>query len=743
MRRSTIHTALAILLAVMVVAPVAAVEPGGDATETLSGTLQQLWVESPADGRGHLEYDLRTRTGAVPLEFADGGPEDLAGARVEVTGRRVGRTLHVAGSTPARGLKVRSMPPEDGAWQALGGATTSGGTDSTYSTAAAGTSRSFAVILINFTNNTSQPFTRSAVQGAITGSSSLKSFYEEESKGRLSVSGSVYGWYTIGASTTGCDWRTWHTLGVQKAQAAGVDVNAFSNLIFIWPDVPECGFAGVAYVNGTSSYINGNISVQVITHEVGHNLGLGHANSKECTSGGSRVWLAANDSCTTRGYADPFSTMGNNALRHNHGSQLGELGWLSDSEKVVGGPGNTYTISPYFSGGQVKLVRVPRGDGTFFDLDFRTPYGIFDTFSAGSPAVAGATIRIGKGTASPTGSPQATELLDTTPSTTDLKDAPLLVGRTVKDPVSSLSFTTTGVSASGVTVQVREGVAPSGPAWLSASATDQPRVDLSWPAGSDNVGVAGYRIARDGATLATVGAGTTSWSDGSVGYGTGYTYTVATVDTSGNASGAASAWVQTPANPNPGSSDPAPPAPAGADGQAPSAPDPLTGTPATTRVSLAWGASTDDTGVNAYRVTRNGTLVATVSGGTLAWVDTRRQPTTTYTYGVQAVDAAGNASSPSQIAVTTLPDTMRPTIPGNFRISARSGKYVTFRWSRSTDNVKVARYIIYRWGYTRPVKRVLGTRATIPTVRGARYYVRAQDTSGNKSWRTYVLRGRR
>ena len=129
------------------------------------------------------------------------------------------------------------------------------------------------------------------------------------------------------------------------------------------------------------------------------------------------------------GYADPFSTMGNNALRHNHGIQLGELGWLSAAEKVVGCPGNTYTITPYFGSGPLKLVRVPRGDGTFFDLDYRMTYGIFDTFTAGSPRRSGVTIRLAKGTASPTTSPQATDLLDTTPATSDLKDAPLIVGR--------------------------------------------------------------------------------------------------------------------------------------------------------------------------------------------------------------------------------------------------------------------------------------------------------------------------
>ncbi len=227
--------------------------------------------------------------------------------------------------------------------------------------------------------------------------------------------------------------------------------------MFMWPRTSDCGFAGVGYVPGKYTYINGYLDVQVMSHEVGHNLGLGHANARNCVVSGTRVTIAADASCSTQAYADPFSTMGNKAPRHNHGSQLGELGWLDASQKVVGTPGNTYTITPYFGTGTTKLVRIPRGDGSFFDLDLRTPFGTFDTFTAGSPPVSGVTIRLGWGTASPTGSPKATELLDATPATTDLKDAPLLVGQSVTDPVSTITFTTQSIGAGGVVVRVTEG----------------------------------------------------------------------------------------------------------------------------------------------------------------------------------------------------------------------------------------------------------------------------------------------
>ena len=62
-------------------------------------------------------------------------------------------------------------------------------------------------------------------------------------------------------------------------------------------------------------------------------------------------------------------------------SHLGELGWLTSAEKASRARATAYTITPYFGGTGLKLVRVPRGDGSFFDLDVRTTYGAFDTFA--------------------------------------------------------------------------------------------------------------------------------------------------------------------------------------------------------------------------------------------------------------------------------------------------------------------------------------------------------------------------
>ena len=171
-------------------------------------------------------------------------------------------------------------------------------------------------------------------------------------------------------------------------------------------------------------------------------------------------------------------------------------------------------------------------------------------------------------------------------------------------------------------------------------------------------------------------------------------------------------------------------------------PEPLAGVPSITTVSLTWAEATDDREVTGYRISRSGSLIATVPAGTLTWKDTSRKPSTTYGYAVVAVDGAGNRSAAASVSVRTKADTVRPSTPKNFRKVARSGQYVTFAWSRSTDNVKVLKYRIYREGRTKALAATTGTKIKIWTRYRSKYYVRAVDTSYNRSYASVHVRGR-
>jgi chitodextrinase len=80
--------------------------------------------------------------------------------------------------------------------------------------------------------------------------------------------------------------------------------------------------------------------------------------------------------------------------------------------------------------------------------------------------------------------------------------------------------------------------APSAPTGLVATSISSRQVNLSWNAATDNVGVATYRVYRNGALIATVPAGTRTFGDGTVSPKTSYSYTIRATDAAGNISNA-------------------------------------------------------------------------------------------------------------------------------------------------------------------------------------------------------------
>ncbi len=93
---------------------------------------------------------------------------------------------------------------------------------------------------------------------------------------------------------------------------------------------------------------------------------------------------------------------------------------------------------------------------------------------------------------------------------------------------------------------------------------------------------------------------------------------------------------------------------AAADTTAPTTPTGVTASANNTIVSLAWNASTDNTGVAGYTVYRNGAPVATVASASLNYTDNSAPPNSTLSYTVDAFDLAGNHSPQSSpVSATT------------------------------------------------------------------------------------------
>ncbi|WP_329179589.1 discoidin domain-containing protein [Streptomyces sp. NBC_01477] len=158
----------------------------------------------------------------------------------------------------------------------------------------------------------------------------------------------------------------------------------------------------------------------------------------------------------------------------------------------------------------------------------------------------------------------------------------------------------------------------------------------------------------------------------------------------------------------------------GGDTTAPSVPGALHSTAHTdTTVALAWNAATDNVGVLAYRVLRvsGGSSTQVGSTGNTAFTVTGLTPSTAYTFDVVAVDAAGNASQPSnQVSVTTSASSgttdlalHKPTSESGHTQSYGSGNVVDGDQNTYWESVNNAfpQWIQVDLGSTTTVKRIV------------------------------------
>ncbi|NIS32601.1 MAG: hypothetical protein GWN07_19390, partial [Actinobacteria bacterium] len=114
-------------------------------------------------------------------------------------------------------------------------------------------------------------------------------------------------------------------------------------------------------------------------------------------------------------------------------------------------------------------------------------------------------------------------------------------------------------------------------------------------------------------------------------------------------------------------------------------------------ITIDWQEATDNVGVTAYRVYRDGLPVLTTTGFT--HTDDGLTPATDYIYGVTALDAAGNESVPVGVMARTLDlDEQPPAAPTGLAAETVSGDRIDLFWIAPADNVAVERYNVFRDG---------------------------------------------
>lgn len=183
--------------------------------------------------------------------------------------------------------------------------------------------------------------------------------------------------------------------------ASGVDTTPYQHVVVLIPQM-SCGYAGIATLGsgaGSVMIVSPSFRKMVVSHEIGHNLGLEHAAASMCGTTASPVPIVPGwkDECDNLEYGDWFSPMGGSDAPSFNSVQLQFLGWLPNSQisTATSGP---VTLSPLAgtTGTRSLVLDDPGGSGAYWieyrtavgaDADLADPNQIQVRFQPKSPAV--------------------------------------------------------------------------------------------------------------------------------------------------------------------------------------------------------------------------------------------------------------------------------------------------------------------------------------------------------------------
>lgn len=299
-----------------------------------------------------------------------------------------------------------------------------------------------ALLMVNFSDDTRTPWTKAQMDTTMQANTR---WYDEVSHAKQTTTFQVFGWYTMPSPKAGCDYTRIENEAVAAARAAGVDLSGYNIVAFAFPNI-DCGWAGLG--GGGNFWLNGNNSLRVIAHEVGHVLGIGHANSLRCTDGQYTDTAA----CTRNEYGSPFDVMGAASSGHFHPGAKTYLDYIEERTGTQGLQTVTrsgeYDVFPYATATtQVKALGIPRlGSGRMY-VEYRTAFG----FDASLGSRIGPRVQLTTGT---------NTLIDLTPATTTWDDASLTVGNSYDETGSGIRVQL--LSADATKARVRIDLDPCG-----------------------------------------------------------------------------------------------------------------------------------------------------------------------------------------------------------------------------------------------------------------------------------------
>ncbi len=243
-------------------------------------------------------------------------------------------------------------------------------------------------------------------------------------------------------------------------------------------------------------------------------------------------------------------------------------------------------------------------------------------------------------------------------------------------------YTSTAMSYYTSLVSPPDKTPPSVPTGLAGGSGNPNTTAINWDASTDNVGVAGYYVSRNGARVGTTA--NLYYQDSGLAENTTYTYAIEAFDLGGNVSAASLPLSVTTKDNTP-----------------PSTPTNLAATASSCQlIKLSWSPSTDNVGIGGYLVfwgpsPASLTQLVRTPATVTAYTNYPLNCGTKYYYGVEAIDTEGNISAMSTVISITTPNP--PSPPKSLAATAASATQVGLTWSAAASGgLPVNYYHVYR-----------------------------------------------
>jgi len=217
------------------------------------------------------------------------------------------------------------------------------------------------VIFATFSDSTA-PIDLGAVKAAFNGTSGygVAGYFREASYGRMTVATSFFGPYVLDVpAATGCEQRPTQ----QLIDAAAVDVPfaQFSRLVYVY-NCPNTSF-GWAGSTGSVTTPQGTVqaaqmsldgksaaAVQTVAHELSHTFENGHAAFYVCLPEAFVSPSRFDDACPSSEYGDYFDVLGSrppNVSPHLDPHHKANAGWFAFGEYPTVTTSGPFTLAPY------------------------------------------------------------------------------------------------------------------------------------------------------------------------------------------------------------------------------------------------------------------------------------------------------------------------------------------------------------------------------------------------------------